>query len=427
MRVAYLINQYPMVSHIFIRREILALERHGVEVIRIAMRGWDAVLVDEQDKLERQRTRYVLREGKLQLLIALVRMLFKRPVRFVRTLGLVWRVGWRAERPLLVHFFYLAEACRIWSWLRESGVEHVHAHFGTNSAEIAMLVRSLGGPSWSFTVHGPEEFTMAQFIGLAEKVQSCAFVVAISSFGRGQLYYCLEHQLWPKVHVVHCGLEPDFYSAPISPVPTARRLVCVGRLCEQKGQLLLVEAAQRLVAQGTKLEVVLVGDGEMRADIEAFIARERLQAVVHITGRITSEQLHDQILAARALVLPSFAEGLPMVIMEAMALRRPVISTFVAGIPELVCSGEHGWLIPAGDMDALVRAMRSCLDESVDTLRRMGEAAHNRVTARHSVDTQAATLITLFRGAVNGASTLTDPSGTVTEMRQIEVRSNSLC
>ena len=119
---------------------------------------------------------------------------------------------------------------------------------------------------------------------------------------------------------------------------------------------------------------------------------------MRVTGRISSEQLREEILAARALVLPSFAEGLPMVIMEAMALRRPIISTFVAGIPELVHPGEHGWLVPAGDVDALTHAMQACLDAPVDTLVRMGEAAHKRVLARHSVDTQAAQLANLFHG-----------------------------
>jgi colanic acid/amylovoran biosynthesis glycosyltransferase len=380
-------------------------------------------LVDEEDRIERQRTRYVLREGKLVMLLALVRMLLKRPLLLIKALRLAWRIGWRGERPLLVHLFYLAEACRIEPWLRDAGIEHVHAHFGTNAAEIAMLVHALGGPSWSFTVHGPTEFTKAEFIGLAEKVRCCAFAVAISSFGRSQLYYFAERQQWPKIHVVHCGLEPAFYGTPVSPAPATRRLVCVGRLSKQKAHLLLVEAAQRLVAQGKHFELVLVGDGDMRTEIEALIARQGLQNVVRITGRVTSEQVRDEILAARALVLPSFAEGLPMVIMEAMALSRPIISTFVAGIPELVVPDEHGWLVPAGDVTALARAMQTCLDVPIDTLRRMGEAAHERVIARHSVDTQAALLAHLFRRAVSGPSMVLEPSPEISAMKRNEVRS----
>ena len=268
----------------------------------------------------------------------------------------------RAERPLPVHLVYLGEACRIAPWLHGEGIEHLHAHFGTNSAEVAMLVHVLGGPRWSFTVHGPEEFDKAPLLGLAEKVRRSHFVVAVSSYGRSQLYRLVEPAYWHKVKVVHCGLEPAFYAVPVTPPAVARRLVCVGRLCEQKGQLLLLEAAQRLAAQGEVFELVLAGDGELRGEIETLIAHQGLSGRVRITGWISGNQVRDEILAARALVLPSFAEGLPVVLVEAMALRRPVISTYVAGIPELVRQGIDGWLTPAGDVDALVHAMQACLD-----------------------------------------------------------------
>lgn len=401
MRVAYLINQYPMVSHVGMRREILALERRGVEVMRIALRGWNAILVDQEDQLERKRTRYVLREGAPALLGAVTRMLFTRPMRFLRALALAWRMGLRAERPLPVHLVYLAEACRTVFWLRAASIQHLHAHFGTNSAEVAMLAHALGGPRWSFTIHGPKEYDDVQLMGLAEKVRHCAFVVAITSYGRSQLYRLVEHHHWPKVKVVHCGLEPAYSTIEANSPPTARRLVCVGRLCEQKGQLLLMDAAQCLAAQGADFELVLVGDGDMRPEIEARIEHHNLRGKVRITGRISSKEVRDEVLAARALVLPSFAEGLPGVIMEAMALRRPVISTFIAGIPELVLPGKHGWLVPAGNVEALVCAMRACLDAPHDELASMGEAAHSRVLERHNVDTQAAQLQDLFQRCID--------------------------
>jgi glycosyltransferase involved in cell wall biosynthesis len=396
MRVAYLINQYPKVSHTFIRREILALERQGVEVTRIALRGWDGELADPEDRRERERTRYVLREGALPLLLAVLRMMITRPAQFLRALALAWRMSRGAERPLPVHLVYLAEACRIAPWLKAADVQHVHAHFGTNPAEVAMLVHELGGPRWSFTVHGTETFDRAPFIGLADKVRRCAFVVAISSHGRSQVYRHVEHTQWPKVKLVPCGLEPAFHAAAAGPPPQVRRLVCVGRLAEEKGQLLLVEAARVLAERGADFELVLAGDGELRSAVEAQIARCGLVSRVRITGWISSDAVREEILAARALVLPSFAEGLPVVIMEAMALRRPVIGTYVAGIPELVRPGEHGWLVPAGDVDALAQAMQDCLDAPVDTLARMGEAARATVLARHDVDKAAGMLVALM-------------------------------
>jgi len=394
-KIAYLINQYPKVSHTFIRREILALERQGFEIQRIALRGWDADLVDPEDRREQTRTRYVLREGVSTLAWAMLRTLLTAPVRFFSALGLAMRMGWRAERPLPYHLAYLAEACRLLPWLRSFGATHVHAHFGTNSAEVAMLANALGGPPYSVTVHGPVEFDMPKFIGIGEKVRRASFVVAVSSFGRSQLYRWVDQAQWSKIKVVHCGLESAFHEVESKSNATGRRLVCVGRLCEPKGQLLLVEAVARLVLKGIELELVLAGDGEIRPKIEELIDRHGLRSRVRITGWISSHQVREEILAARALVLPSFAEGLPVVIMEAMALRRPVLTTYVAGIPELIQAGKHGWLFPAGDVDELVAAMTDCLSRSDQELRAMGEAAYARVMERHSIDV-AATRIARF-------------------------------
>lgn len=402
--IAYFINQYPKVSHSFIRREILALERQGFDIQRLALRGWDDELVDDEDLLERTRTRYVLQGGMLPLLGASLRALLGSPGRFLSALGLALRMGWHAARPLPFHLVYLAEACRILPWLRSSRALHVHAHFGTNSAEVVMLAHALGAPPYSFTVHGPEEFDQPQFLGIGEKVRRSAFVVAISLYGRSQLYRWVAHAHWPKVKVVHCGLDAAFHQVEPVPPPAAPRLVCVGRLCEQKGQLLLVEAVSRLAAKGIRLDLVLAGDGEMRDEIERLIAKHDLGLQIRITGWISGDQVRTEILAARALVLPSFAEGLPVVIMEAMALRRPVLTTYVAGIPELVRHGENGWLFPAGDIDEMVIAMENLLSRTTENLRIMGDAAHLRAVERHSIDIEAAKLAGLFREAIFGAN-----------------------
>ena len=397
MRIAYFINQYPKVSHSFIRREILAVERQGFEVQRIALRGWDAELVDAEDVSERDKTRYVLQDGMKGLLSPALQVLRAQPRRFFSALWLALRMGRRADRAWPYHVVYLLEACRLLTWLQAFGARHVHAHFGTNSTEVVMLANALGGPTYSFTVHGPEEFDKPQFIHLGEKVRRAAFVAAISSYGRSQLFRWVDHSHWAKVKVVHCGLERSFHDVTPVAVPAVPRLVCVGRLCEQKGQLLLLEAARLLAAQAVAFEIVLAGDGEMRGQIEALIARHGLQSKVRITGWISSDQVRTEILAARALVLPSFAEGLPVVIMEAMALRRPVLTTYVAGIPELVRQGENGWLFPAGEVEALAAAMADCLAQPVEVLQLMGEAAWQRVVERHDIDTEAARLADLFK------------------------------
>lgn len=403
MRVAYLIDRYPKIDHSFIRREIQALERFGLEIDRIAVRGWDGEEMDELDAAERRLTRYVLKDGSTALLVSFAGVLFRRPVRLLAALRRVWTLSRRTDRPLRVHLVYLARACRIAQWLERDRVAHLHAHFGTNASDIALLARELGGPSWSFTVHGPEEFDNARSINMTDKLRRCAFVVATSSYGRSQLLRMLDGESWHKVQVVLGGLEASFF-AGLPPLPAAsQRLVCVGQLCEQKGQLLLLEAARQLTMRGVEFELVLVGDGDMRSDVEAFIIRHGLQQRIRVTGQLSNDAVVEQIRQARALVLPSVAEGLPVGLMEAMALGRPAITTFMAGIPELVEAGTSGWLVPAGDVETLASAMQACLETPVEKLAAMGAAARERMAISHDIEREAAKLAQLFKAAANRA------------------------
>lgn len=397
MRIAYLINQYPKVSHSFIRREIEALERGGVQVMRHALRGWDAELVDHGDLAEQGRTHYLLKGGAAGLLLALLQTAVRQPLRFVRTLGLALRLSRRSDRSAPLWLAYFAEACHLAGSLRAADIEHVHAHFGTNSATVAMLSSSLGACTYSFTVHGPEEFDKPEFIHLGEKIRRARFVVAISSYGRSQLYRWVPQTQWPKVQVVRCGLEPAFHDVPDTPVPDVPQFVCVGRLCEQKGQLLLVEALALLRAQGRDCRLILAGDGELRPAIEALVHTHRLERHVQITGWVSSGKVRELMLASRAMVLPSFAEGLPVVLMEALALRRPVITTSIAGIPELVQDNVNGWLIVPGSVHALVKAMEAALDTPPERLRAMGLQGRQAALKAHDINTEAGTLAALFR------------------------------
>jgi colanic acid/amylovoran biosynthesis glycosyltransferase len=395
LRIAYLINQYPKISHSFIRREILALEQLGFEITRISLRGWDLELVDADDRRERKRTRYVLRDHKTTLLLTAVSMFVRRPIRFMRALNAAWRMSRGSPRAFHVHLAYLAEACRVEPWLREAAIEHVHAHFGTNSAEVAMLVNMLGGPQYSFTIHGPEEFELAIMRPLIEKIERSRFTVAISQYVQAKLQLAVNQADHSKIQVVHCGLDPIF-RMPVASAPPGRQIVCVARLSPEKGHAILLEAAQRLDAQGVDFQLILAGDGDLRPQIENMIAQKNLTERVRITGWLSSQQVRDEIMAARALVLASFYEGLPIVLMEAMALERPVIATIVGGVPELVLPGEHGWLVPSGDAEQLAQAMKCCLETSPETIARMGKAARERVLVRHDAMAEAIKLQKLF-------------------------------
>ena len=399
MRITYFINQYPKVSHSFIRREILALERLGITVQRIALRGLRDELVDSSDLTERINTHYVLDAGILQLMLSVIKMFFLSPTQFFLALKLAIEMGLHADRSLAYHFIYFVEACQVTLLMKSFGAQHVHAHFGSNSTEVVMLANTLGGPPYSFTVHGPEEFDKPQALKLSKKIQQAAFVVAISSYGRSQLYRWISHEYWPRVKIIRCGIEQSFYEVATQ-VPQKARLVCVGRLCEQKGQLLLLEACRNLKEKGFKFELILAGDGEMRPEVERMINTYGLNANVKITGWISSSQVRDEILASQAMVLPSFAEGLPVVIMEAMALKRPVICTFVAGIPELVINGHNGWLVPAGSVEALASAIETLLLAPTQQLKKMGDAAYATVRELHDINAEAVKLAALFTESI---------------------------
>ncbi len=407
LRIAYLINQYPKVSHSFIRREILALERQGLEINRFALRGWEGDLADAEDFTERERTRYILQRGVFGLLGSVLETKLTSPIRYIKALALAFRMSRRADRSWPYHLIYLAEACRLALWLKRDGVTHLHAHFGTNSAEVAMLASELSGIPYSLTIHGSEEFDKPEFIGLPEKLRRATFVAAVTSYCRSQLYRSLPYAQWGKVHVVHCGLEPAFYNDVDMTLPERPRFICIGRLCEQKGQQILIEAASILASKGIDFELVLAGDGEMRKEVEALIAKCNLESRVRITGWISSDQVKQEILDARAMVMASFAEGLPVVIMEAMSLQRPILSTWITGVPELVMNGENGWLYPPGSVEELALAMERCLAASAEDLSRMGRLARARVLERHDIDHEAGKLHALFQREHDGEGQLT--------------------
>lgn len=400
MKIAYVLNTYPLPSHSFIRRELRALEQGGAEVTRLAMRRSALPLVDARDREEEARTQYVLERGALGLLAALAGRALRHPRRFGTALRLAWRAGRASHAGVLRHMIYLAEAAEVARRCAAGGIAHMHAHFGTNSAMVAMLANALGGPGYSFTVHGPEEFDAPAALSLGLKTDRAGFAVAISQFGRSQLCRWAGFGSWDRIKVVHCGIEPEAFAAP-APLPEGPlRIVSIGRFSEQKGQMLLIEAMAHLHRVDPELHLTLVGDGELRGALERAIAARGLGAAVTLTGWLDEAGVRRELAASHALVLPSFAEGLPMVVMEAMAAARPVIATAIAGIPELVRPGETGWLVPAGDAEALAGAVSEMASMPRAALARFGAAGRARVLARHDAAAEAARLAAHFAAAI---------------------------
>jgi glycosyltransferase involved in cell wall biosynthesis len=398
MRIAYFTNQYPAVSHTFIRREILAMEALGVSVSRFALRP-GTNLVDDEDKAEAKKTRFVFKASLREFLRCFTAVLIQ-PVVVFSVIRQAVVMGWRSDRGIFRHLIYVAEAAVLANWCRIDHVQHVHAHFGTNSAAIAMFASQFSGIPFSFTAHGPEEFEKGTLLSLDVKLQNAAFAACISSFGRSQLMRLSEPDQWRKIAIVHCGVDSTFFAAAVHDLPSAPRFVCVGRLSQEKGHLVLISAAHRLRDTGTQFEIVFAGDGPMRKSIDEAIRKAGLQATITITGWVPGGRVKAEIEAARALVLPSFSEGLPVVIMEAMALNRPVISTYVAGIPEIVQPGKTGWLVPAGDDVALAQAMDEALVAPPAQLAAMGAAGRLHIVDQHDVLREAEKLKSLMERAI---------------------------
>lgn len=398
LRIAYLVNTYPRASHSFIRREVLALERQGLHLHRFAMRSDRDHLKDPGDLAEDAACEHVLEVPRLILMRQAAGLLLRRPGRALAALGLALAMGGRANARAR-HLVYLIEAAYVAARCDRLGIVHLHAHFGTNSTTVAALVASLGGPGFSFTAHGPEEFDAPLALSLGQKVAASRFAVAISSFGRSQLCRWTDPAQWHKIKVVRCGIEPDRFADP-APLPRGGPyLVAIGRLSAQKGFGLLIDAVALAARDLPDLHLTLVGDGDMRDQITEAIARTGIGGHVTLAGWQDETGVRAALAAATALILPSFAEGLPVVVMEAMAAGRPVIATAIAGLPELVTQ-QTGWLVPAGDAAALAEAIGQMAATAPEALAAMGQVARSRVLERHDVNVEAARLARLIREAL---------------------------
>lgn len=391
MRIAYLCNRYPTVSHSFVRREIAGVESAGHIVDRYTVRH-PGMVVDADDQAEALRTTVILAAGATGLGGALFRVALRSPRRFIASLWLAVRsAGW-SPRAMVRAMAYLGEASWLVERFRKVPVDHLHAHFGTNPTMVARLVRRLGGPPYSFTAHGPDEFDRPEALDLRAKIADARLAVGISSFGRSQLMRWSDPIHWGKLAVVRCGVDAGFLDATPQPAPSAPRFAAVARLNGQKGLPVLIEAAALLKARGRDFHIAIAGDGELRDMLTRRIAEAGLKEQIELRGAIDGAGVRRLLEESRVFVLPSFAEGLPVVIMEALALQRPVIASSIAGTPELV-DASCGWLVPAGSADAVADAMEAAIDASDETIAAMGREGHRRVAEQHDAVRNARALI----------------------------------
>lgn len=405
MKIAYLMNTYPMVSTTFIGREIEGLEARGFDVARYVIRRWDGTLVDPRDLAEAARADHLLEDGAPRLVGGALAEAVRNPRGVGAAAGLSWRLL-RAGGGPVRHAAYLLEAIALRRRLRHAPVAHLHAHFSTNAAAVAMMTRALGGPPYSFTVHGPDELFDPEGNSLGLKIERAAFVACISHFCRSQCMIFAPVAAWDRLQIVHCGVRPDDYAAPpppaaLPPRGPGGRILYVARLSKLKGGLVLIDAMARIAATHPTADLVIAGDGEVRELMAARAAAAGLGDRVHFLGFQTRDAVRAAMADADMLVLPSFAEGVPVVLMEAMASGRPVIASRVAGISELVEDGVSGHVVPPGDAVALAERIAALLDDP-ELRARMGAAGRAKVCAEFDIDVETARLGRLIEASAEG-------------------------
>lgn len=398
VRTAYLVSRYPAVSHTFILREVLRLRALGVHAelasINPPDRAVEQMEADERD--EHQRCHYIKAQGWRGALAAHLWSLATRPQAWWRGLLASLGLGHGARR--LFGLFYFTEALMVGRWMESRRLDHLHVHFATAAAMVGVLVRTVFPSTLSLTVHGPDEFDDVPGNALAAKIAAADWIVCISQFARAQLMKHSPVQHWPKFQVCRLGVEAEDFSLAKQPSGRAQ-ILCVGRLTPAKGQHLLLDAAANLRARGLDFSLRLIGDGPDRAALQEHATRLGAQDWVHFDGARTQSEVRRALAGSTIFALPSFAEGIPVVLMEAMAAGVPCVSTTVCGIPELIEHGQSGLLVPPGDGAALSAALAALLTDA-EHGRRLAAQALARVRLDYRLDRNTESLARLFRAAL---------------------------
>ena len=399
-RIAYICNRYPAVSNTFILQEVAALRELGVPVETISVRRpRSGDLLARADHEEHARTTYLIPPRLGELLSAHLGALCSRPGRYLKTLLLACRLSPAGVRARVWQLLYFAEAVMVWQHCRRRGVQHLHAHFAYVASDDALLAAHLGGWSWSFSMHGPPEFYDVRGTGLAVKVERADAVICISDFCRSQLMSLVDEVHWTKLHVVRCGISTTRYARHASRNGSRGRAInvlTVARLASVKGHAVLLDALAALAARGVDLELTWIGDGPERAALERRAAQLHVADRVRMLGAVGQDDIRAEYERADIFCLPSFAEGLPVVLLEAMAMELPVVATQVMAVPELVEHGVSGLLVAPARPDLLADALKLLIDAPEERAS-MGATGRAKVLADHDAARTGCRLRNVYR------------------------------
>jgi len=398
LKIGYLTQCYPALSHTFVQREVLALRRLGMDVTTYSIRSpREHDLLSEEDRRERAATEYVLPPKWRRLVRGHAATLFAHPLRYFGALALAVRISPPGLRNRLWALFYFAEAVYLASLFRRDGIDHVHVHFAMTNAMSALLACALARVPYSITVHGSSVFYKPREYSLAEKTSRAKFVVCISEFCRSQVMLLSPMEVWGRIHVVHCGVDADRFRPPEGGRTGAEgvALLSVARLTPGKGYTVLFDAMKKLARSGLELKLKLAGDGPAREMLMRYAVESDLADNVEFLGPVGQDDIGALYDEADIFVLPSFAEGLPVVLVEAMAKALPVVATRIAGIPELVDEGVSGLLVTPASSGELAGAIET-LAKDEELRKKFGRAGREKVLAEFDSTQNARKLKRLF-------------------------------
>ena len=397
--LAYLVSQYPRFSETFILREIRRLRATGFRIHVASINNPDRLpeRLTEAEKEEFEQALYIKQAGAVAALRDHLFVFRKRPAAWCRGLVFALRLaGWDLKK-MLFSLFYFAEAAIVGRWMQGHGLSHLHVHFATPASTVGLIATRVFPISLSITVHGPDEFYDAPGYRLREKIQGSAFVCCIGSYARSQLMKLSPHDCWDKLEISPLGIDPHAFSPrPFRENPHPFEVLCVGRLVPAKGQLILIKAIEQLVRSGRIIRLRLVGDGPDRTALEAEVGKRGLGDYVVFEGAVDQDRIRDFYRGADVFALASFAEGIPVVLMEAMAMEIPCVTTFITGIPELIRPEQDGLLVAPSDEQALAAALARLMDDAT-LRRRLGEAGRRRVLEKYDLNHNTERLAAIFR------------------------------
>lgn len=396
VRLAYLTSQYPATSHTFILREVRALRERGLELATFSVRPPSAAELQDPLLASEARTTWtILAQPASRLILAHLAGLISGPAAYARTFACALGHRPAGLKGLTLSIAHFAEAIALASELRSRGINHLHNHFANSGATVGFLAAQYLGIPWSFTMHGVSETDFPSGITLGRKVAAADAVICASYFIRAQAMRVSDPADWPKMQVVRCGLPVAKAAASPRRENSQPVILCVARLSSEKGLPGLLEAFASVVKTHPDCTLTLVGDGPERVALERQARLLGLGNKIHLAGRQSEDATLALIAKSDMLVVASFMEGLPIVLMEAMAAGTPVIASHIAGIPELVEHGKTGLLFAPSDWPALTSAM-ICLLDDLELRAALAENALKAVRAAFDVERSAAQLVQIF-------------------------------